>query len=140
MDVTPGLLQRGADIEQGLDDLLTFHDSPTFILGLRRVLHDDLDGARSAMQDVMESAQRRGDEHTHGVKLLLLIDVERQAGRIAAALEHADTARAIVEQMGDPHLLLRHAFITTPVLIDACRLTQARELDREGARGGARDE
>ena len=46
LDVTPGLLERGADIEQGLDDLLTFHDSPSFYLGLRRSLYDDLDGAR----------------------------------------------------------------------------------------------
>ena len=132
MDVTPGLLERGADIEQGLDDLLTFHDSPSFYLGLQRVLQDDLDGARSVMQDVVESAERRGDEHTRGFTLLLLIDVERQAGRITAALEYADTARAIVEQMGDPNLLIRHAFITTAVLVDAGRVAQARELAEEG--------
>ena len=60
----------------------------------------------SVMQDVMESAERRGDEHTRGFTLLVLIDIERQSGRITAALEHADTARAIVEQTGDPQLLL----------------------------------
>jgi DNA-binding CsgD family transcriptional regulator len=132
LDVTPGLLQRGADIEQGLDDLLTFHDSPSFHLGLRRSLYDDLDGARSVMQDVVKSAQRRGDEHTRGFGLLILIDAARQAGRVTAALEHADTARAIVEQMGDPQLLHMHAFITTTALIDAGRLAQARELAEEG--------
>ena len=132
LDVTPGLLQRGADIEQGLDDLLVFHDSPSFYLGLQRLLHDDLDGARCVIQDVIESAQRRGDEHTRGFALLLLIDVERHAGRIAAALEHADTARAIVEQIGDPQLLLMHAFLATAALVDAGRLAQARELAGEG--------
>ena len=132
LDVTPGLLERGADIEQGLGDLLTFHDSPSFYLGLRRSLYDDLDGARDVMQNVMESAQRRGDEHTRGFTLLVLIDIERQSGRITAALEHADTARAIVEQTGDPQLLLMHALLTSGVLIDTGRLTQACELAEEG--------
>ncbi len=132
--MTPGLLERGADIEQGLDDLLTFHDSPSFYLGLRRTLQDDLDGARDVMQDVMESAQRRGDEHTRGFTLLVLIDIERQAGRITAALEHADTARAIVEQMGDPQLLLMHAFMTSAALIDAGRLARRVSWQRRGSR------
>ena len=132
LDVTPGLLQRGADIEQGLDDLLVFHDSPSFYLGIQRHFDGDLDGARSMICDVMESAERRGDEHTRGFGLVTLIEVDREAGRIAAALEHADTARAIVEQMGDPQLLLMHAFLTTAALIDAGRLAQARELAAEG--------
>jgi DNA-binding NarL/FixJ family response regulator len=89
----------------------------------------------------MESAQRRGDEHTRGFTLLVLIDVERQAGRIALALEHAGAARAIVEQSGDPQLLLMHAFIATAALIDAGRLAQARELAEEGlAAAGAMSE
>ena len=55
-----------------------------------------------------------------------------QAGRITAALEHADTARAIVEQTGDPQLLLMHALLTSGVLIDTGRLAQACELAEEG--------
>ncbi len=132
LDVTPGLLQRGVDIEQGLDDLLVFHDSPSFYLGMQRHFDGDLDGARSMLCDVVESAERRGDEHTRGFGLVTLIEVDREAGRIAAALEHADTAHAIVEQMGDPQLLLMHAFLTTAALIDTGRLAQARELAAEG--------
>ena len=132
LDVTPGLLQRGADIEQGLDDLLVFHDSPSFYLGVQGSLQDDLDGARSVMQDLVESAERRGDEQTRGWGLLMLIDVDRQAGRLTEALGHADSARAIVEQMGDPQLLFMHAFLTTAALIDTGRLAQARELGEEG--------
>ena len=137
--MTPGLFPRGADTGQGLDELLMFHESPSFYLGLQRSLQDDLDGARDVMQDVVDPPAS-GDEHTRGFTLLLLvlIDIERQAGRITSALQHADTARAIVEQMGDPQLLLMHAFLTSAVLVDAGRLAQAREL-AGGARGGARD-
>ena len=81
---------------------------------------------------VVESAERRGDEHTRGFGLVTLIEVDREAGRIAAALRHADSARAIVEQMGDPQLLLMHAFLTTAALIDTGRLAEARALAAEG--------
>ena len=132
LDVTPGLLERGADIEQGLDDLLMFHDSPSFYLGLRRTLQDDLDGARerdAGRHGIRATSWRRAHARLHAAGA----DRYRAAGRaVTAALEHADTARAIVEQTGDPQLLVMHAFMTSAALIDAGRLAQARELAEEG--------
>jgi DNA-binding CsgD family transcriptional regulator len=97
-EVTPGLLERGVEIETTLDTPLMFIESPSFILACRQQENDQLDSARSMIQEVTRVAADRGDEHTRQWTRLQLLLIETHAGRWPLALEHAAEARAIAEQ------------------------------------------
>jgi len=97
-EVTPGLLERGAEIEAGLDEPLSFIESSSFMLAVHLMSSDRMDRARAMFEAFIESAAERGDEHTRQWAFLQLITIEGWAGRYQRALECAAEARAIAEQ------------------------------------------
>jgi DNA-binding CsgD family transcriptional regulator len=101
-EITPGLLERAVSIEEGLERPLLFHDSPTVHLAIRNIVAgDDLDGTREVLECVERDAAARGDEHTRGMTLLLLLHLEFYAGRWERAFEYAAAAVEFAEQLGE---------------------------------------
>jgi ATP/maltotriose-dependent transcriptional regulator MalT len=97
LDVTPGLLERGVAIEEGLDQLLPFLDSPTMLLG-RRLSFGEPDRAREVLEAAAAKALAHGDELSHPFAQTCLTVVDCYAGRWRRALERAARERELAEQ------------------------------------------
>jgi DNA-binding CsgD family transcriptional regulator len=100
LEVTPGLLEHGLEIEQRLPRPLEFHESPRITLARRLMCLADFDDARPLLQEADDRAIATGDEGTHAHVLFHRFQVEwftgrwNQADRLAsAALELADQLR-----------------------------------------------
>jgi DNA-binding CsgD family transcriptional regulator len=133
-EVTPGLLERGAEIEAGLDEPLLFIQSSSFMLAVYLMATDGLDRARSMLEDFIQWAAERGDEHTRQWAILQLVNVEGWAGRFERALEWAAEARAIAEQTQEVQYRGMVEHFAAPVEADLGLLEQARRSAEEGLR------
>ena len=98
LDITPGLLERGMEIESSLPEPLLFIDSPAFMMTQRLYETDELDRSRAMLEAMLSGCVERGDEHTRQWVVLQLVIVEYLAGRLHRALEHGRLAREIAEQ------------------------------------------
>jgi ATP/maltotriose-dependent transcriptional regulator MalT len=132
LEITPGLLERGVDLERGLSEPLTFHDSPTFALAVRCLQHDRLDVARALLEELGATAEAHGDEHTRGFCLLELMHVEWYAGRLDRAMHYAEATRDLAEQIAAPQLRLLALSFGALVLTDHGRTEEARATITEG--------
>jgi DNA-binding CsgD family transcriptional regulator len=132
--VTPGLLERGAEIEAGLDEPMLFIESPTFMLIVKLVDTGELDRARLMLEGFIRSAMERGDEHTRQWTILQLITVEGHAGRFDRALDYAAEARAIAEQTHETQYRGMVEQFAAPVEADIGLVEQARRSAEEGLR------
>jgi DNA-binding CsgD family transcriptional regulator len=101
LEITPGLLERGVELEQSLPRQLEYPESPIVALGRRLALLGELTKAREIISREEEKASARGDEGTRGLLLFYLIMLEWQAGRWQRGLERAEAALALAEQLGD---------------------------------------
>ena len=100
LEITPGVLERGAVIERGLTRALEFHESPRITLARRLMCLSNFDGARPLLAAAEEQAKARGDEGTRAHVLFHRFQVEwftghwGEADRLTAeALELADQLR-----------------------------------------------
>jgi DNA-binding CsgD family transcriptional regulator len=98
-DITPGLLERGAEIEERSRLVLDFHDSPRFMLARLLMRLGDVDLARTMLEEREREAAARGHEVTRMVFIWYLSLLEWIAGRWQLALEHATTAQELAEHM-----------------------------------------
>jgi hypothetical protein len=73
LDVTPGLLERGVAIEEGLEHPLPFFDSPTTWLGRRLLFWEEPDRAREVLEGAATKALAHGDEISYAFAQALLI-------------------------------------------------------------------
>jgi DNA-binding CsgD family transcriptional regulator len=103
-DITPGLVERGVEIEKGLEQSLEFHESPTIALARRLICLSELTRARSLLEDAETNAAARGDEGTRAHVLFHLTLLEWFAGRWEQALEHAAAGLELAEQLADEQL------------------------------------
>jgi DNA-binding CsgD family transcriptional regulator len=101
VDVTPGLLERGVKLERGSGRWFEFHESPTVALGRRLICLNELRRARTVIEGVEARAAAVGDEGTRGHLLFHLVMLEWFAGRWEVALERAEAALELAEQMRD---------------------------------------
>jgi DNA-binding CsgD family transcriptional regulator len=101
LEVTRGLLERGVEIEEGLESSLEFHESPRVTLARRLMCLSDFDGARPILEAAEAEAALRGDEGTRGHVLFHLFQVEWFTGRWDAAGRHAGAALELADQLGD---------------------------------------
>ncbi len=101
LDMTPGLVERGVEIEIELGGRLEFHESPLVALGRRLICLGEFDRARDVLHKTAEKARAAGDEGTRGHVLFHLILVDWFAGRWTNALETADAAMELAEQLDD---------------------------------------
>jgi tetratricopeptide (TPR) repeat protein len=98
LEITPGLLERGVQIEHDLERPLLFHDSPTFISTIQLINLDELDLARERLEELEREALASGDESKRQFVLLQLIVLEWHAGNWANALDHAVAAAELADQ------------------------------------------
>jgi tetratricopeptide (TPR) repeat protein len=119
LDITPGLVERGVELERRLPEPLEFHESPTIALARRLICLSELDRARSLLEKAATSAGERGDEGTRGHILFHLIMLEWFAGQWDDALEHAASALELAQQLGDEQF--RGMVLHGTALIDAHR-------------------
>ena len=97
-EITPGLLERGVEIEERLDLPLEYVESPRVFLARLLMRQGDLDRARAILHELEARATARGDEETRMLILWQLASLEWLAGRWTRALEHASSAHEFGEQ------------------------------------------
>ena len=97
-EVTPGLLERGVEIEERLDLPLEYVESPRVFLARLLMRQGDLDRARAILHQQEGKVTARGDEESRMLILWQLASLEWLAGRWTLALEHASSAHEFGEQ------------------------------------------
>jgi DNA-binding CsgD family transcriptional regulator len=97
-EITPGLLERGVEIEERLDVPLEYVESPRVFFARLLMRQGDLDRARAILHECEARATAHGDEETRILILWQLASLEWLAGRWARALEHASSAHEFGEQ------------------------------------------
>ena len=115
--ITPGLVERGVEIEKTLDRTLEFHESPTIALARRLICLSELTRAHSLLEEAEARAAALGDEGTRAHVLFHRALLEWFAGRWNDALAHAAAGLELAEQLGD--VQLRGMFLNIRATIDA---------------------
>jgi DNA-binding CsgD family transcriptional regulator len=131
LDTTPGLLERGVELERQVGGQSRFQDSPLYTLASHHWMHDGLEIARSLLMELATTAERRGDEVTQGFGLAVLCSVERLAGRLELAVELHETALLLAEQTAEPQLRLVASAFGARALLEAGRLDDAWQLSEQ---------
>ena len=98
-EVTPGLLERGVEIERRLGFALEFAESPRISLARLLMRRGEVDRASALLEELEASAAERGDEITRMFILWYLTMLEWLVGRWQQALDHAAAARELSEQV-----------------------------------------
>ena len=136
-EVTPGLIERGVEIEERLDLPLEYVESPRAFLARLLMRRGDLDRARAILDELEAQAAARGDEETRILILWQLGSVEWLAGRWARALEHASSAHELGEQTQFFHRLGWAGRIKAVLEADLGLVEEARTSAEEGCEFGA---
>jgi DNA-binding CsgD family transcriptional regulator len=96
-DITPGLLERGAEIEERLGLVLEYHESARVALGRRLMRLDEVQRARVLFDEIDAESAARGDETTRAAVLWILCMLDWFAGRWRRALEYAAAAHELTD-------------------------------------------
>src|SRR5262249_26535411 len=104
-DVTPGLVERGADLEERHGLVLEYYNSPRYQLARLRMRMGEVDRPRSVLEDLEEKAAARGDESSRVMVLSTLSMLEWLAGRWPRALELTAAAHELTGQTRHPHAI-----------------------------------
>jgi DNA-binding CsgD family transcriptional regulator len=91
-EITPGLLERGAEIEERLELELHYGESPRYALARLRMRRGEISQARTMLEGIEAQAAARGDEDSRVMVLWPLSMLEWVAGRWQRSLDHAAAA------------------------------------------------
>jgi DNA-binding CsgD family transcriptional regulator len=97
---TPGLLERGAEIEKRLPRPLEHYQSPRDVLARRLARWGGLEQARAILEELEAAATARGDEGSSAFLQWRLATLEWLAGRWQRALTHAVLAQELSRHSG----------------------------------------
>jgi DNA-binding CsgD family transcriptional regulator len=100
--ITPGLLERGAEIEERLGLELGFNDSPRSMLVRRLIRLGEFAQARSQLENLEARASGRGDEYSRELCFWYLGLVDWMTGRWQQALDHSIAASEIAAHTASP--------------------------------------
>jgi DNA-binding CsgD family transcriptional regulator len=131
-EITPGLLERGAEIEAQLGLWLEYLESPGVALARRLMRQGELDRVRAVFEEREAKAAARGDEGTRTFLLYSLCTLEWCAGRWQRALELGQAAYELAEQAHDAQMLTNVGRFTGLVQVDLGRVDDARASAEEG--------
>jgi DNA-binding CsgD family transcriptional regulator len=126
MDVTPGLLERGVQIEESLGRWLELHASPRWTLARRLKVSDELDAARALMDAADTDAIDRGDEASHTLVQFFRVGLEIASGRWREALRAAHMGVELAEQIHNQQLRGMMVNALAEVLVLLGRVDEAR--------------
>lgn len=96
-EVTPGLLERGAEIEERLGLALDLRESPRLYLPRLLMRQGEIDRPRALLEELEVRAAARGHELTRMLILWYLSMLEWLAGRWQQALDHSAAALELLE-------------------------------------------
>jgi DNA-binding CsgD family transcriptional regulator len=131
-EVTPGLLERGAEIEDRHGLVLEYTNSPLYALTRLRMRLGEIDRPRMALQSLEAQAAARGDEHSRVMMLWTLAMLEWTAGGWEQALRHCRAAHELTEQTQYPHALAWVGRVKALVEADLGLVEEARASIAEG--------
>ena len=131
-EITPGLLERGAEIERRLDLKLEHQNSPQFHLGRTALRLGKLDEARAIIERAEAAASARGDEISRIVIAWYLAILEWFAGRLQSALDHASSAAEAGEEAEFAHGPVWVARVRALLETDLGLVDEARASAEEG--------
>jgi DNA-binding NarL/FixJ family response regulator len=128
--VTPGLLERGAEIEERLGLELDHMDSPRFYLTRLLMRRGAIDDARALLKELEASASARGNELMRSFLLWYLSMLEWLAGNWQRGLEYAAAAHELSGQI--QHQTGFEGRSTALIQTDLGLVEQARASAEEG--------
>jgi ATP/maltotriose-dependent transcriptional regulator MalT len=131
-EITPGLIERGVEIEERLGLELEWFDSPRYDFAHNLMRQGKLDRARVLFEDIESRALERGDEVSRVMILWPLAQVEWLAGRWQRAQDHVLTAHELAEQTQHPLGLMWAGRIGTLIEADLGLVEQARAFAEQG--------
>jgi DNA-binding CsgD family transcriptional regulator len=102
-EITPGLLERGVEIEERLGLRLEYYESPRFLLGRSLGGFGEIDRACAIFDGLIADAEAWGDEGTRVAALWYRAMAEWIVGRLQDAYEHATTAEELGELIQFSH-------------------------------------
>jgi DNA-binding CsgD family transcriptional regulator len=125
-ETTPGVLERGVELERRLGLQHTYFDSARYSLSRQLAQSGDTSGARAVLEELEREAAARGDEASRTQFIWWLSVVEWLAGRWQRALDHANAASELARQTQYAHARIwvgrGKALIETDLgLVDAAR-------------------
>jgi DNA-binding CsgD family transcriptional regulator len=131
-EVSPGLLERGAEIEERNGLVLEYTNSPLYALTRLRMRMGETERSRAVLEALEAKAAARGDEHSHVMLLWTLAMLEWSAGRWPQALGHCMAAYELTEQSQYPHALAWVGRIKALIEADLGLVDEARSSIAEG--------
>ncbi len=130
--ITPGLVERGAELEERLGLPLEYYESPRVALARLQMRLGQVERAREILEELSANAEARGDENTRAQLLWSLSIADWAAGRWAAALDHATEASELQEQTHEEHARGMVGRIKALIECDLGLVEQARASADEG--------
>ena len=100
---TPGLLERGAEIEERYGLALQYFESPLYLRSRLLLRLGEIDRPRAILEELEAKAAARGDEGSRVMILWTLGLLEWFAGSWQRALEYATAAHDLTEQTQHSH-------------------------------------
>jgi len=131
-EVTPGLLERGVEIEERELLVLETDESPRYSLARHLARIGEVDEARAILEDIEAKALKRGDEGSRMMSLWPLCMVEWLAGRWQRAHELAVAAYELTEQIQHPRGLAWVGRAKALIEADLGHVQEARAAAQEG--------
>ncbi|MGZ4412738.1 MAG: LuxR C-terminal-related transcriptional regulator, partial [Gaiellaceae bacterium] len=131
-DITPGLLERGVELEEGLRIPLEYNQSPRVAFARRLVGSAELSRAFAILEERESEAAAWGSEELRGVLLRSLGRLDWLAGRWDSALERTALALEFFDQIQAPHGIALTACIRALIEVDLGRPEEAREWAERG--------
>jgi DNA-binding CsgD family transcriptional regulator len=137
-EFTPGLLERGVELEERLGLVLEYNQSPRMALSRRLIAVGDLDRSRRILREIAAQAAARGDELLRGQVIGSVARIEWFAGNYERALDQAALSHELQTQTGSPHAVaitgrLRALSEADIGLVEEARASAAQALARSEA-------
>jgi DNA-binding CsgD family transcriptional regulator len=125
-EITPGLLERGIEIEQHLGLRLDYAWSPRYVLTRHLLRSGEIERPRAILEELEANAGARGDEGARVTVVGTLGLLEWLAGNWQRALDHAAAAHEIAEQTQYQHGRGWEGRVKALVEVDLGRIDEAR--------------
>jgi DNA-binding CsgD family transcriptional regulator len=131
-EITPGLLERGLEIEERQGFAMEIEESPRYSLARRLARLGEIDEARALFEDIEAKASDRGDEGSRVMTLWPLSMLEWLGGDWQRALALASSAYELTEQTQHPRGRAWVGRAKALIEADLGRVEEARTSAAEG--------